>query len=440
MEVLKKSIPSEYISYFARHNTAANLIFVLMIVLGLFAVNNIRSQFFPDVPIEKINIGVKWVGAGPEEIDDGIVSLLEAPLLGIDSVEQIISSSSEGNARIYLDFKPGTDMSKAKEEVQTALDSVQNLPEASELPTIKKISWSDRVSDVVISGPLEIEQLAILADEYVSKLYREGISNTQIMGVSAPIIKVSVPSINLVQYKLPLNHLAKVIASEVDIDPTSEVGNSNRVRSGFSKRSIEDIGNIVIRLPNSQKEIFLRDISNIYFDNISQNRVYFSDGNKAIVVRIDRFAQDDAIEIQKNVEKITEEFYSSLPNGVEIVLSKTRADAISNRLEILLRNGLQGLALVLILLFVFLSARTAFWVAAGIPAALFAAIGIMFISGLTINMISLFALIICLGIVVDDAIVVGEHADFRLRRLGENPEEAAERGATRMALPVLPPP
>ena len=148
-----------------------------------------------------------------------------------------------------------------EEEVQTALDSVQNLPEASEIPTIKKISWSDRVSDVVISGPLEIEQLAILADEYVSKLYRKGISNTQIMGVSAPIIKVSVPSINLVQYKLPLNHLAKVIASEVDIDPTGEVGNSNRVRSGFSKRSIEDIGNIVIRLPNSQKEIFLRDIS-----------------------------------------------------------------------------------------------------------------------------------------------------------------------------------
>ena len=328
-------------------------------------------------------------------------------------------------------------MLKAKEEVQTALDSVQNLPEASEIPTIKKISWSDRVSDVVISGPLELEQLAILADEYVSKLYREGISNTQIMGVSAPIIKVSVPSINLVQYKLPLNHLAKVIASEVDIDPSGEVGNSNRVRSGFSKRSIEDIGNIVIRLPNSQKEVFLRDISDIYFDNISQNREYFSNGNKAIVVRVDRFAQDDAIEIQRNVEKITEEFESSLPNGVEVVLSKTRADAISNRLEILLRNGLQGLTLVLILLFVFLSARTAFWVAAGIPAALFAAIGIMYISGLTINMISLFALIICLGIVVDDAIVVGEHADFRLRRLGENPEEAAERGATRMALPVF---
>ena len=128
---------------------------------------------------------------------------------------------------------------------------------------IRDRSWSDRVSDVVISGPLEIEQLAILADEYVSKLYREGISNTKIMGVSAPIIKVSVPSINLIQYKIPLNHLAKVIASEVDIDPTGEVGNSNRVRTGFSKRSIEDIGNIVIRLPNSQKEVFLRDISNI---------------------------------------------------------------------------------------------------------------------------------------------------------------------------------
>ena len=163
------SFVSGIISYFARHNTAANLILVLMIVLGLLAISKIRSQFFPDVVIEKVSISVKWLGAGPEDIDDAIISLLEAPLLGIDSVEQIISSSTEGNARIYIDFKPGTNMLKAKEDVQTALDSVQDLPETSESPTIKRISWRDRVTDVVISGPIELEQLSILADEFSQK-------------------------------------------------------------------------------------------------------------------------------------------------------------------------------------------------------------------------------------------------------------------------------
>ena len=431
------SFVSGIISYFARHNTAANLILVLMIVLGLLAISKIRSQFFPDVVIEKVSISVKWLGAGPEDIDDAIISLLEAPLLGIDSVEQIISSSTEGNARIYIDFKPGTNMLKAKEDVQTALDSVQDLPETSESPTIKRISWRDRVTDVVISGPIELEQLSILADEFTQKLYRQGISNTKIMGVSAPIIRVSVPSVNLIRYKVLLNRLADVIAAEVDTDPTGEVGTSNRVRSGLSKRTIEDIGNILIRLPNSQRELLLSDISKIYFDNKSQKREYFTNGNRAVVIRVDRSAESDAIDIQRNVESIAEEYGQSLPKGVKIELSKTRADLISNRLEILLSNGLQGLGLVLILLFVFLSARTAFWVAAGIPAALLAAIALMYVSGLTFNMISLFALIICLGIVVDDAIVVGEHADFRMRRLGETPEQAAERGATRMALPVF---
>ncbi len=431
------STVSGMISYFARHNTAANMILVLMVVLGLLAISKIRSQFFPDVVIEKVNIGVKWLGAGPEDIDDAIISLLEAPLLGIDSVDQIISSSTEGNARIYIDFKPGTDMLKAKEDVQTALDSVQDLPETSDPPTIKRISWRDRVTDVVISGPIELEQLAMLADEFTQKLYRQGISNTQIMGVSAPIIRVSVPSVNLIRYKVPLNRLANVISAEVDTDPTGEVGTSNRVRSGISKRTIEDIGNILIRIPNSQREILLSDLSNIYFDNKSKRREYFTDGNRAVVIRVDRSAESDAIDIQRQVERITEEYGASLSKGTKIELSKTRADLISNRLEILLSNGLQGLGLVLILLFIFLSARTAFWVAAGIPAALLAAIALMYVSGLTFNMISLFALIICLGIVVDDAIVVGEHADFRVRRLGETPEQAAERGATRMALPVF---
>ena len=172
-------------------------------------------------------------------------------------------------------------------------------------------------------------------------------------------------------------------------------------------------------------------------EGVDRNRAYFVGDASAISIRIDRSNQGDAIEIQAQVQGVAEAMMETLPPQVNVELIRTRSEAISARLAMLLENGLQGLGLVLLLLFLFLNVRTAFWVAAGIPAAMAAAIALMYLSGLTINMISLFALIITLGIVVDDAIVVGEHADFRARVLGETPMVAAENAAKRMFTPVF---
>ncbi|MEM6307536.1 MAG: efflux RND transporter permease subunit, partial [Pseudomonadota bacterium] len=157
----------------------------------------------------------------------------------------------------------------------------------------------------------------------------------------------------------------------------------------------------------------------------------------AISIRVDRSDQGDAIDIQAKVQNIADRIEATLPAGTEINLIRTRSEAISARISMLLNNAAQGLGLVLILLFMFLNVRTAFWVAVGIPAALSAAIALMYLAGISINMISLFALIITLGIVVDDAIVVGEHADYRARVLGENPMQAGENAARRMFTPVF---
>ena len=152
---------------------------------------------------------------------------------------------------------------------------------------------------------------------------------------------------------------------------------------------------------------------------------------------MDRSQQGDAIAIQAQVAEIAEQMNRTLPEGTSIELVSTRAEFISGRINLLVSNAVMGLGLVVVLLFLFLNARTAFWVAAGIPAAMMAAIAVMYMLGLSFNMISLFALIITLGIVVDDAIVVGEHADYRARELGETPAQAAENAATRMAQPVF---
>ena len=228
-----------------------------------------------------------------------------------------------------------------------------------------------------------------------------------------------------------------IIAGEVDANPAGDVTGANaRVRTGVEKRSAEEISDISLRSAADGTNLTIGDVATVRREGIDRERSYFVGGNPAISIRVDRSAQGDAIEIQRSVEEVARTFAASLPEGTRIDLIRTRAEAISGRLNLLLDNGLMGLGLVVLLLFLFLNARTALWVAAGIPTAMLAALAVMYAAGITLNMISLFALIITLGIVVDDAIVVGEHADHMSRR-GLSPVEAAETAARRMALPVF---
>lgn len=426
------------ICYFSRHGTIANLLLAVMIVLGLVSITKIRAQFFPDVIIETVTVKAIWKGAGPEDIDNGLVSIIEPSLIGIDSVDSISSVSREGSMQISIDFQPGSDMGLALQNVKDAIDGVQNLPKNVDDISVKRRQWRDRVTNVVLSGPVPIEQLSRFADEFSQSLNRLGISKATINGVSAPILRVLVPEHALVGHDISLSTIASAIKSNAEANPAGDVGNTaTRIRTGTSKRDTEQIGNIVVRYKTDGSKLLVSDVASIEIEGLDRATAYFKDGNPAVLMRVDRGPQDDAIKMQDLVETAADALQRTLPAGVIIELSGTRAEAIKNRLNILLKNGIQGFFLVLILLFLFLSARTAFWVALGIPAAMLFSIAMMYAFGITLNMISLFALILCIGIVVDDAIIVGEHADFRARRLGETPAEAAERGAIRMGLPVF---
>lgn len=428
---------SGILSYFVRHRTVANLLLILLLAAGAFSIPNMRAQFFPDVVVDDVDVSVVWDGAGAEDVDRGIVQVLEPAILAVEGVESSEASSREGRATIRLEFEPGWDMSRAADDVQTAVDAVTTLPADAEDPVVRRGTWRDRVTDVVITGPVGVDQLARFADEMSTRLFAEGVTRTTIRGLSAPRTVIEVPSANLIAFDISMREIADAIAQEVDADPAGDVGNANtRVRTGVEKRSADQIANIALRSNDDGSNLTVGDVATIFVEGIDRERSYFVGENPAISIRIDRSDQGDAIAIQRTVEEVAAEFEASLPDGVTVDLIRTRAEAISGRLDILLDNGLTGLALVVMLLFLFLNARTAFWVAAGIPAAMMAAIALMYAAGITINMISLFALIITLGIVVDDAIVVGEHADH-LARNGLTPVEAAERAAQRMALPVF---
>ncbi|SPH23391.1 Multidrug resistance protein MdtC [Defluviimonas aquaemixtae] len=426
------------LSYFTHHATAANLVLVVLLMAGLAALPRMRAQYFPDVVRPEISVAVQWDGAGAEDIDRGIIELIEPGLISVEGVEEIHSTARDGLASFSLDFEPDWDMSRAVDEVEAAVAAVTNLPEDAEQPTVRRAAWRDRVTDIVITGPIERAQLTVLSDEMLARLYRVGVTRASIQSAGSSEISVEIPMIELMRHDLTLSDIAARIGAEAQADPAGEVGDgSARLRTGSDKRSPESLAGIALRSDADGGTLTLGEVARITRVGAEARRANFVGDDPAMVVRVERSADGDAIAIQRLVEQVVDEMRPTLPAGVTIDLIRVRSSDIIARLNILLDNGVTGLILVVTLLFLFLNARTAFWVAAGIPVAMLTAIALMHAFGLTLNMISIFALILTLGIVVDDAIVIGEHTDFRVRRLGEAPFTAAETAVRRMAAPVF---
>ncbi|WP_375228925.1 efflux RND transporter permease subunit [Roseobacter sp. S98] len=438
MRGVAKASSTGLLSYFTRHRTAANLLLFVLLLSGLVSLPNLRTQFFPDVVRQTASVSVVWKGAGAEEVDSAIIDLMTPSLLGVEGVEQVSSTARAGRAGFRISFEPGWSLEQGVADLRVAVEEVSDLPETAEEPDVRASGWRERVTNVVLHGPVAPLQLAQYGDELVDLLYARGVTRVTIAGVAPSQTVVEVPTVNLVAHDLSMADIAAAIAAETDTDPAGNVtGTSTRIATGSGKRTPDQIASIVLKTNDDGSQLALGDIAGVNRLASDRQLSLFVRDNPAVVLRVERSAQGDAIDIQDSVEQTVAMLQPTLPEGVTAELTGTRSEAISARLSMLIENGLTGLVLVVGLLFLFLNARTAFWVAAGIPVAMLAALSIMYIGGLTLNMITLFGLIITLGIVVDDAIVVGEHGDFRARHLGEPPVVAAENAARRMALPVL---
>ncbi len=426
------------LSWFTRHPTAANLLMVVLVMAGLAAAPRMQTQFFPDVAIDNVTVSVVWDGASAEDIDHAIVQLMSPALRDVEGVSETTAVSRENSASITLDFEPGWDIGRAADDVQAAVDALTELPQDADEPKVTRATWRDRVTDIVITGPTSLDQIGLYADELINRLYDAGVTRTSMRGFADPHLLVEVPSTALIEHDITLSEIAALIAEEADTDPAGDVtGGAARVRVGVEKRSVAELRALLLRSTPEDGTLRLGDVAIVRAEGPDSERAYLVGDDQAVVIRVDRSAEGDALDIQAKVEAVVADLQATLPEGVEANLVRTRSEAITSRLNVMVDNAILGLALVLALLFLFLNARTAFWVAAGIPVAMLTGLAVMYAAGLTINMISLFAMIITIGIVVDDAIIVGEHADARARKLREPAVIAAERAARRMALPVF---
>ena len=426
------------VSLFARHANAANLLMVLMIIFGIFALGRINTQFFPTLNIETVGITIDWPGASAEDVERNIIQIVEPEVRFVDGVDRMISYAREGSGTITLEFKPGTDMQKATTDVDTAVKGITNLPEDSENPNVRKWAFFDRVARLSLSGNVPEATLRIHAKKIRDDLIARGIDKVVFVGLRSEELQIEIPERELRRLNLSVNEVSKIIANNSRDTPSGQIKGDveKQVRALAEIDTPALAADIEIKSFPSGEKVLLGDIADIkrgYRDGEAQG---ISNGKRAIQITVERSPTADTLATAKILDDYLVEIEGSLPPGITLQKYEVRADALVERIMLLLRNGIGGLVLVVGTLFLFLNARVAFWVAAGIPVAMFATLGVLLLLGQSINMISLFGMIMMLGIIVDDAIVVGEHTATRFAA-GDGPFEAAENGAGRMVTPVL---
>ena len=426
------------IGVFARHPTAANLLMVIMIISGFFALNKMNTQFFPDFGIDIVSVSVEWPGASAEDVDSNIVQAIEPEVRFLDSVKRVRSSSLEGRATILVEFNAGTDMQSALSDVETAVSTVTTLPEDSEQPEVRKIVRYDSISRLVLSGPVPESSLKQVAKRIRDGLLDRGIDQVDLFGARDEEIWVEIAPETLLELDLTLQNISDRIRETSQDVPSGDTSGAMemQIRSLGLLKTAEGMGGVEVRALQNGQKIYLRDIASISENFDEGGKEARRNGYPAIEIYVQRAVNADALELAVTASDYIDEIRPTLPPSIKLEQYDIQARLIKGRIDLLLKNGFSGLILVIIVLFVFLNAPVAFWVAAGIPVALMATMLFMLMSGQTINMLSLFGIIMALGIVVDDAIVVGEHAETKSRE-GLSSIDAAIEGARRMAAPVL---
>jgi multidrug efflux pump subunit AcrB len=428
---------SRFIAFFVRHPNAANLVMALMILLGVFGLLRINTQFFPTLDTNVITISVDWRGASAEDAATGILDVIEPEVRFLDNVEEMTGTAREGGAVITLEFTQGADMQKALSDVEQAVAAIDTLPADSETPTIIRAQPYERVAKIAVSGPFEEGALKTFARTIRDRLTDAGIDKVDFTGARDTEYLIEIDPADLRRLDLTVADIAQAIGSNSEDLPSGALDGAleRQVRTLGDRETPLTLGAAEIKTLASGERIVVRDLAIVREAPDDRSPRGLSNGEPAIELTVRRTAAADTLEMAEIMRKALKEARSEIPASVKIAVYQIGADRVAQRIGLLVKNGIGGLILVAGILFIFLNGRIAFWVLAGVPISLLAAIGFMFATGQTLNMISLFALIMTLGIIVDDAIVVGEHTATRLAE-GDDPKNAAINGATRMLSPV----
>ena len=411
----------------------------MMMISGLWGVSQLNTQFFPSFDIDFVSVRVSWPGASAEDIETLVTEPLERELKGVDRVKELSSVSVDGRSVVMLEFRENTDMGPALDQVKERVDLVRNLPEGADTPEISRIVNYEMVASLLVTGPNDPRGLRSLVHRFERELLDRGISNIRIFGLPEEEIAIQVPPGRLRELGLSLEDIGRRIGAASRDFPVGIIGrgeSARQLRFKDQRRRELAFTDLPIVVAQDGRLLTLGDIATINRrPKSAQTEVSFR-GNPAVEMRLSRNRETDSLESAQILRDWAKETRPTLPPGIGLHLYDERWEYIQDRIQLLLKNGIGGLILVILILYFFLNAPAAGWVTVGIPTSFLAALGVLYLYGGSINMISLFGLIMTLGIIVDDAIVVGEDAVTHFEQ-GDSALSSVEQGARRMLAPVL---
>jgi len=425
---------------FAEHRVAANLLMMLMILAGVWGLKKLNTQFFPSFELDVITIAVPWSGAAAEDVERSIVLPIERELKAVNGIDNIYSTATQGAASIRLELEEDSDIAYIQDEVKQKIDGISSLPTDSEEPVVQQIIRYENIASILLtSAKASQHELRTLARQFERELLQQGIRKIDFIGMPEEEIAIQISSAQLHELGMTLSDVAQVIDQRsIDLPAgTAAKGDGSRqVRSLNQQRNVDGFDQLPLLTEQEGRLVRLGDIADIQWRSQDNQTFLTYKGQPAIQLKLRRTENDDTLKAAAIMQEWLAQRSPTLPPEIQLITFDARFTAIQDRINLLLKNGLGGLVLVIGILFLFLNARVAFWVTVGIPVSFLATIAVLYGIGGSINMISLFGMIMALGIIVDDAIVVGEDTLTHLQ-MGEPGLQAAIGGAHRMLPPVM---
>ena len=418
------------ISWFARNHVAANLLMALMLFGGLVSLPNIQQKTFPDIDVNVISVGVVYLGAAPEEVEQGVCVRIEEEINGINGIKEITSSAAEGACGVSAELMDGYPVDRALSEIKNAVDSITTFPIETEKPIVSHVERKRTILQIAVSADASEKSLKIFGErirDSISGL--PNVTQVELRNARDYEISIEVSEATLRRYNLTFGDVAGAVRqSSLDLAGGSIVSDSGEIllRTNKKRQTGEAFESIIVRTLPDGSVITLADVAEVRDGFVREQLSNLYNGRPAVFVDVKRAEAEDVLEVKAAVDGLLADY--TPPPGVQLVEFSDETQLLRERINLLLRNGLFGFALVFTFLVLMLDLKLAVWVSTGIATAFMGGFLLFGALGVTITMVSVFGLIIVLGLVVDDAIVIGENIDTE-RQHGWDGEIAANRGA-----------
>ena len=425
-----------FLDFFTGHPTAANLLMVTLIFLGLLILKDVKRETFPDFTPSEVEIVVIYPGANAEEVEEAICQRIENALESVGDILEVRSEARENQARIIVEMVEDGRLQQFIDDIKTEVEAIDDFPDETERPVIRQLGRTNAVVSIAITGPMSVQDLKVFAERLKDRiLLLKEISQVDLNGFSDHQIQIQISSKKLMQFGLSLVNITDAIKKQnVDL-PAGTIetpGADVLIRFSDERQNIKDYEDLLVVSQLTGEEVRLGDIAKIVdrFE-LDEQKILFN-GERAAVLSIVKQKREDSLRIISALRQFMENESQAMPPQVNWAFTNNRTDIVKDRLTMLTKNGIQGLFLVFLTLWLFFSFRLSFWVSMGLPVSFLGALFLMQKVGLSINMLTMVGLLLALGLIMDDAIVIAENVVSHFST-GKTPLQAAIDGTREVA-------